>query len=107
MIVRINDRYQIVTDPLQYTIQFNRASRERRNQGKNQWTSMRYYTTLCGAVNGLIEMDLRSVELESLCEAVKRSKTLVRDLTAALLPRYEVIPVRYEEDRLQSHDVPK
>ena len=102
MIFRINERYRIITDPLQYIIQCNKASAARREQGKDQWTSMKYYTTFCGAVNGLIELDLRAVELESFSDTMKRSKTLVREITAALLPRYEVIQVEEHKDGLQN-----
>ena len=91
MIVNISDKYRITTDPLQYMIQVNKASKNKREAGQHNWSSMGYYTNLSAAVNGLIELDLRAVALKSLSDAVERHKAPVQEIVSALLPQYQVI----------------
>ena len=86
MRIKINEEYRIITDQYQYILQ--RAT----NAESDRWLPFAYYTSLTGAVNGLLERDLKSSDVETLEGALARLKQLHAEIISALLPEYRVLP---------------
>ena len=54
------------------------------------WKQILWYSTLESAANGLLQRQIRCLEVDSLTEAIKGVEGLARGLSEALSPKYEV-----------------
>lgn len=85
MILPINDQYQIAGDEHCYSIQ-----RAKIRKGNKEWQSFLYYNSLQGAVNGLVELGVRTCDTQTLSEALAEVEKLTATLVHALSPQFEI-----------------
>lgn len=91
MILPINDKYAITSDTNQWMI--CRKSMRKTEDGEKEayWQPFKYYSTLPGAVNGLVDYQLRLSDAEGFVEAIEESKRIVAEIVSALSPEVTVI----------------
>ena len=92
MIFEVNEHWRIATDQHQYMVQKNKTAKTGKTKGKTRWDSVGYYTSFASAINGLVERDLRRVDVETLGDALARVETTVIRLKTALHPHYILAP---------------
>lgn len=86
MIIPINDRYRLKSDPSCWHLQMKAISKK----GLETWQSRAYFPTVSSALSYLVELDLRLAQGNTLSEAVAHVKRLTTELTRALKPHIEV-----------------
>ena len=86
MFLKINDDYAIESDALSWAIS-KRAVEPKKG---DHWKQIAWYSTLENAANGLLQRQIRCLEVDTLNEAIKGVEELARDLSEALSPEYEV-----------------
>lgn len=83
MIFNVTPKYRILSDLNSWMIQ----KRITRCQDE-AWMSIKWYTSLEGAINGLAQMLIRSSEAESLLDALEDVKSVTAQLSLAFAPMY-------------------
>ena len=86
MIIPVNDRYRIASDPRQWMIQESRT----RNGGA-EWESRYYFGTLESAVKELRELMVRTSDGETLVDDLADIEKVTTTLSQALIPHSEAI----------------
>ena len=81
MIIPINDRYRIASDPRQWMIQEPRT-----RNGGTEWESRYYFGTLESAVMELGELMVRRSDAETLADALLAVNEIATTLSQALTP---------------------
>ena len=87
MILPVNDQYRIKSDSKQWVIQTPVKISSRYPDG---WKSTSFYISLPHLVNSLCDRMLRESEVAGVSEALEENKRILRTLTHALAPHYEV-----------------
>ena len=86
MFLKINDEYAIESDANCWAI-----SNLKKELKKGEfWKPIAWYSTLEGAVNGLLQREIRCLEVDSLSEAIKGVSRLSEELVGALTPKYTI-----------------
>lgn len=90
MILPVNDRYRLTADTRCWALE---ELRVRRRQGKqvSEWTPIRWFNTLGGAVNGYAEFALRTSDARNLAEALAKVQRIAAELCEALRPVPRVV----------------
>jgi len=86
MFLKINDNYAIESDAMGWAVS---KWTEEPKRGKF-WKQVSWYSTLENAANGLLQRQIRCLEVDSFTEAIKGVEGLARGLSEALSPEYEV-----------------
>ena len=81
MIIPINDRYRIASDPRQWMIQEPRT-----RNGETEWESRYYFGTLESAVKELRELMVRTSDGETLVDDLADIEKVTTTLSQALTP---------------------
>ena len=81
MIIPINDRYRIASDPRQWMIQEPRT-----RNGETEWESRYYFGTLESAVKELREVMVRTSDGETLVDDLADIEKVTTTLSQALTP---------------------
>ena len=84
MIIPVNDRYRIASDPRQWIIQESRT-----RNGEAEWESRYYFGTLESAVKELREMMVRTSDGETLADDLADIEKVTTTLSQALTPTIE------------------
>ena len=84
MIIPINERYRVATDPFQWIIQ-----RKRTRKGNEVWESQTYHPSVDAAVRSLGERMVRECKTETLVDGLKVVETIATTLSQALTPLIE------------------
>ena len=84
MIIPINEKFRISTDPYQWIIQ-----RKRTRNGHEVWESQTYYPSVDGAVRSLGERMVRESKTQTLVDALEAVETIATTLSQALTPQIE------------------
>ena len=79
MIIPVNDRYRIASDPRQWMIQEPRT-----RNGETEWESRYYFGTLESAVKELREVMVRASDGETLVDDLADIEKVTTTLTRAL-----------------------
>lgn len=88
MIIPINDQYRITSDPRQWILQTPVKVSSRHPDG---WKSTAYYISLSQLVNSLCERMCRESNAVGVVEGLAETKRILRTLTRALAPQYDVV----------------
>jgi len=86
MIIPVNDRYRIASDPRQWMIQEPRT-----RNGEAEWESRYYFGTLESAVRELRELMVRTSDGETLVDDLADIEKVTTTLFQALTPHSESI----------------
>ena len=86
MFLKINDNYAIESNSNCWAV--SKWTIESK-KGKH-WKQIAWYQTLENAANGLLQREIRCLEVDTLNNAIKGVQGLSRELTEALSPEYEV-----------------
>ena len=86
MIIPINDRYRIASDPRQWMIQESRT-----RNGEAEWESRYYFGTLESAVKELREVMVRTSDGETLVDDLADIEKVTTTLSQALTPHSESV----------------
>ena len=81
MIIPINDRYRIASDPRQWMIQEPRT-----RNGETEWESRYYFGTLESAVKELRELMVRTSDAQTLEDDLADIEKVTTSLSQALTP---------------------
>lgn len=93
MIISINDKYRISSDTHGWAIQEARRRTNRRTGDVSTvFESIRWHSSLQGAVNGLAELWMRTSDAEGVAEALAEAKNLLSVISRALTPHIVVMP---------------
>ena len=84
MIIPVNDRYRIASDPRQWMIQESRT-----RNGEAEWESRYYFGTLESAVKELREVMVRASVGETLVDDLADIEKVTTTLSQALTPTIE------------------
>ena len=84
MIIPVNDRYRIASDPRQWIIQESRT-----RNGEAEWESRYYFGTLESAVMELREVMVRTSDGETLADDLADIEKVTTTLSQALTIRIE------------------
>ena len=84
MIIPVNDRYRIASDPHQWMIQESRT-----RNGEAEWESRYYFGTLESAVMELRELMVRTSDGETLVDDLADIEKVTTTLSQALTPTIE------------------
>jgi hypothetical protein len=84
--LKINDKYAIEANENCWAI----SKRVKEPKAGKFWKQIAWYQTLENATNGLLQREIRCLEVDSLNDAIKGVQGLSRELTEALSPKYEV-----------------
>jgi len=87
MILPVNDQYRIKSDSRQWMVQTPIKVSKKYPDG---WKSTSFYISLPQLVNALCDRMLRESEAAGIAEALEENKRILRTLTQALAPHYEV-----------------
>ena len=88
MFLKINDDYAIESDAMSWAIS-KRAIEPKKG---DHWKQIAWYSTLENATNGLLQRQIRCLEVDTFNEAIKGVQGLARELTEVLSPKLEVKP---------------
>ena len=86
MFLQINNNYAIEADSIGWAVSKWTVEPKR----GEYWKQISWYSTLENATNGLLQHEIRCLEVDTLNEAIKGVQGLARELTEALSPEYEV-----------------
>jgi len=86
MFLKINNDYAIESGPIGWAVSKWTIEPKR---GK-YWKQIAWYQTLENATNGLLQREIRCLEVDNLVDAIKGVQGLARELTEALTPEYEI-----------------
>ena len=86
MFLKINNNYAIESDTLGWAVS---KWTEEPKRGE-YWKQIAWYQTLENATNGLLQRQIRCLEVDTFNEAIKGVQGLARELTEALSPKFEV-----------------
>ena len=93
MIIPINDRYRIASDPRQWMIQEPRT-----RNGETEWESRYYFGTLESAVKELRELMVRTSDAQTLVDALADIKMVTTRLSQARTLQLEQVLTASEEE---------
>ena len=86
MFLKFNDNYAIESDANCWAI-----SKWTVEPKKGEyWKQISWYTTLESAANGLLQREIRCLEVDTLNNAIKGVEGLSRELVEALNPEYDI-----------------
>ena len=86
MFLKINDDYAIESDAMGWAVSKHAIEPKK----GDHWKQIAWYSTLESAANGLLQRQIRCLEVDSLTEGIKGVEGLARGLSEALSPEYEV-----------------
>ena len=86
MFLKISDDYAIESDAIGWAVSKWTIEPKR---GK-YWKQIAWYSTLESAANGLLQRQIRCLEVDTLNAAIKGVSGLARELTKALSPKYNI-----------------
>ena len=89
MLIQITDEYAITSDQYSWQIA-KRCNRNRDGKKVVEWAAIFWYSTFEGAVNGLVEYQIRLSNAQTLADALIDAKSVVADLCKALQPQIDV-----------------
>ena len=59
MKIKIDDKHQIISDPMQYILQEKKIVKEGDNKGDEYWVTLGYHGTIEGALKSYKELQIR------------------------------------------------
>ena len=86
MFLKINDDYAIESDAMNWAVS-KRAIEPKKG---DHWKQIAWYSTLENAANGLLQRQIRCLEVDTLNNAIKGVQGLSRELEKALSPKYDI-----------------
>ena len=86
MFLKITDDYAIESDAMSWAVSKHAIEPKK----GDHWKQIAWYSTFENAVNGLLQRQIRCLEVDTLTEAIKGVEGLARGLSDALSPEYEV-----------------
>jgi len=98
MFLPINDQYRLAADSRCWVIEEKR-SRKRKGEIREEWTPIRWYSTLGQAVESYAEFRLRTSEARNVVEALAEIKRITAELCEALRPLPHVMAALEFEQR--------
>ena len=96
MILPIDEKWRIKSDPYCWHLQRHEGIRLNRQTGKpeDKWENKRHYQTLAQAVYGLAELELMTSDTKTLVEALDAVRAVSERLSMALTPHVEIMEKR-------------
>ncbi|GEM_PF-3317588 len=98
MFLPINGQYRLAADSRCWMIEEKRP-RKRRGEIREEWTAIRWYSTLAQAAEGYAEFRLRTSEAQNVVEALAEIKRIAAELCEALRPMPHVIAALQSAER--------
>ncbi len=89
MKITISDKYLLTADQYQYIVQEKKTVKEGKNAGSEYLSLVGYYPKLSQAISGLINLDVKLSEIESLKEMQCHIEKIAAQCEAAFT---EVLP---------------
>ena len=86
MFLKINNDYAIESDAVSWAV----SKRTIEPKKGEYWKQIAWYSTLENAANGLLQRQIRCLEVDTLNDAIKGVEGLARELVGALSPEYEI-----------------
>ena len=86
MFLKINDDYAIESDATCWAV----SKRVIELKKGEYWKRIAWYSTLENAANGLLQREIRCLEVDTLTKAIKGVQGLAKGLSEALSPEYEI-----------------
>ena len=86
MFLKINNNYALESNTCGWAISKWTVEKKR---GK-YWKQIAWYSTVENATNGLLQREIRCLEVDTLKDAIKGIEGLSKELTEALSPEYTV-----------------
>ena len=86
MFLKINNNYAIESDTLGWAV----SKWTVEPKAGKFWKQIAWYSTLENATNGLLQRQIRCLEVDSFNDAIKGVQGLTRELTEVLSPEYEI-----------------
>ena len=86
MFLKINDDYAIESDAMGWAVSKHAIEPKK----GDHWKQIAWYSTFESAANGLLQRQIRCLEVDNLADAIKGVEGLARGLSEALSPEYEV-----------------
>ena len=83
MQIKLDERYQLVSDELQFTLQEIKVVQEEKNKGKEYAVSIGFYSKIEDALVGYTRhklLDSKATTLHELIEEVRALKQYIKDL---------------------------
>lgn len=87
MKLAINSKYQLRGDDSQWIVEYRT---EKDGLLTDRFVVMSYHPTLSGAVNALVEHNVRTSDATSLSEALDAVSKITQDITSALCPHFTI-----------------
>jgi hypothetical protein len=98
MFLPINDQYRLAADSRCWMIEEKRP-RKRKGVIRDEWTPIRWYSTLAQAAEGYAEFRLRTSDANNVVEALAEIKRIAAELCEALRPMPHVIAALQAAER--------
>ena len=86
MFLKINNNYAIESDAMGWAVSKHAIEPKK----GDHWKQIAWYSTFENAANGLLQRQIRCLEVDNLADAIKGVEGLTRGLSEALSPEYEV-----------------
>ena len=86
MFLKINNNYAIESDAMGWAVSKHAIEPKK----GDHWKQIAWYSTFENAANGLLQRQIRCLEVDNLADAIKGVEGLARGLSDALSPEYEV-----------------
>ena len=90
MRIIISDKYGLDSDQYAYRI-LRRNKRERRGKQVDEWTPIKWFTTIEGLIEGFAEHQIRTSNVETLAELLLFKKDLMAALGRSLPAEFEKV----------------
>ena len=86
MFLKINNNYAIESDAMGWAVSKHAIEPKK----GDHWKQIAWYSTFENAANGLLQRQIRCLEVDNLADAIKGVEGLARGLSEALSPEYEI-----------------
>ena len=81
MQIRLSEDYQLTSDRLQYILQERKVPTKGENIGKEYWDNIGYYNKLQTALEGYVDMRVRTSDKNSVAELITYLKEIKKEVT--------------------------
>ena len=76
MKIKVDSKYQIISDPVQYILQEKKIAREGDKKGDEYWVNVGYHGAITSALKSYKELQIRNSEVTTVDELFKLIKKL-------------------------------
>ena len=98
--IPLNDNYRLSSDKYQWIIEKKRKGKDRKTgEPTIEWRGDSYHPTPTKAVQHYAHMQVRTSEASTLTEALENIDEVVRSVTEALVPYFEVKLIDRDDEK--------